>query len=95
MKRIFIFFALVFLEAICNYYSLGLALAIAYSAKPNAWMLNVVKVFNYILWLPLGLLGHTKHGMLLEWNYPVMVLVNAFIVVGIIYFIIFSIKGGS
>lgn len=86
VRKCSVLLVLVFLQAGCNYYSFGFLSAIAYSSKPNVIMLNLFYVINYILWLPLGLLGHTKYGMLLEWNYPAMMFVNAFFAVGIIYY---------
>lgn len=88
MKRFAVFFIFVFLQVACNYYSFGFLSAIGTSAKPNPIMLKIFTVINYILWMPLGLIGHTKYGMVLEWNYPLMVIVNAFLAVGIIYFLV-------
>ncbi len=92
MHKIFIFFALVLLQSACNYYSLAFSLAIGYSTKPNVVVFKILGVINYIFWLPLGLLGHTKYGMTLEWNYPIMVVINGFLAVGIMYLLILNFK---
>ncbi|MBI3617720.1 MAG: hypothetical protein HY210_05840 [Candidatus Omnitrophica bacterium] len=86
MKKMFIFFVLAVLQAVCNYYSFGFASAMVSSGKSNIILFKFLSIVNYIFWLPLGLLGHTKYGMILEWNYPAMVIVNSFIAVGIIYY---------
>ncbi len=92
MRKIILYFILVLLQAACNYYTFAFSSAIGNSLKPNVIILKLLGIVNYIFWLPLGLLGHTKYGMILEWNYPAMIFVNSFLAVGIIYFVVFYLK---